>query len=133
MQVDIYMPKPWNSGLLSWRLNKNSGGLIGETIANLAPWRVDKPFDFGGEWHTFTYKITDFVLKEADGPDTMTLGVWLEKYAKTYTSLFTFVNGNFMYQQNQQEDSQWTCTDITDLEINLANMRLVPLAPTDFE
>lgn len=133
MQVDIYMPKPWNSGLLSWRLNKNSGGLIGETIANLAPWRVDKPFDFGGEWHTFTYKITDFVLKEADGPDTMTLGVWLEKYAKTYTSLFTFVNGNFMYQQNQQADPQWTCTGITDLEINLANMRLVPLAPVDFE
>ena len=43
------------------------------------------------------------------------------------------VNGNFMYQQNQQADPQWTCMDITDLEINLANMRLVPLAPVDFE
>lgn len=38
-----------------------------------------------------------------------------------------------MYQQNQQADPQWTCMDITDLEINLANMRLVPLAPVDFE
>lgn len=133
MQVDVYMPKPWASGMLSWRLNKNSGGLSGEIIANLAPWRVNEPFDFGGEWHTFTYKITDFVLKKVDGPDTMKLGVWLEKYANTYTSLFTFVNGNFMYQQNQQADPQWTCTGITDLEINLANMRLVPLAPVDFE
>lgn len=133
MQVDMYMPKPWTSGMLSWRLNKNVGGLTGDVIANLAPWRVNESFDFGGEWHTFTYKITDFVLKKADEPDTMTLGVWLEKYAKTHTSLFTFVNGNFMHQQNQQEAPQWTCTDITDLEINLANMRLVPLAPVDFE
>lgn len=133
MQVDVYMPRSWTSGMLSWRLNKNSGGLIGEIIANLAPWRVNEPFDFGGEWHTFTYKITDFVLKQADGPETMTLGVWLEKYAKTYTSLLTFVNGNFMYQMNQQADPQWTCEDIADLEINLANIRLIPLALVDFE
>ena len=133
MQVDVYMPRFWTSGMLSWRLNKNSGGLIGEIIASLAPWRVNEPFDFGGEWHTFTYKITDFVLKQADGPETMTLGVWLEKYAKTYTSLLTFVNGNFMYQINQQADPRWTCEDIVDLEINLANIRLVPLALVDFE
>lgn len=133
MQVDVYMPKLWTSGILSWRLDKNSGGLIRDITANLAPWKVDEPFDFGGEWHTFTYKITDFVLKEADGSDTMRLGVWLEKYAKTTTTLLSFVNGNFMHQQNQPEDPQWACTDIKDLEINFANMRLVPLVPVDFE
>lgn len=131
MQVDMYMPTPWISGMLAWRVNKDGGGLNGTRNINIAPWRVDKPFDFNGEWHTFTYRFTDFILDTAGESETMTLGAWLSKYAITYTSLFTFSNGNFMYKNGQTADPQWNCVNITDFEMGLANMRLVPLVPIE--
>lgn len=131
MQVDMYMPAPWISGMLAWRVNKDGGGLNGTRNINIAPWRVDNPFDFNGEWQTFTYRFTDFILDTAGEAETMTLGAWLSKYAITYTSLFTFSNGNFMYKYGQTADPQWNCVNITDFEMSLANMRLVPLAPIE--
>lgn len=129
MQVDVYMPKPWISGMLAWRVNKDGGGLNGTRNINLAPWRVNEPFDFNGEWHTFTYKFTDFILDTVIEAETMTLGAWLGKYAGTYTTLFTFANGNLKYRNGQSPDPQWTCVAITDFEMGLANMRLIPLVP----
>ncbi len=133
MQVDVYMPEPWTSGMLAWRVNKDGGGLNGTRNINVAPWRVNEPFEFNGDWHTFTYKFTDFILETASESETMTLGAWLSKYAVTYTTLFTFANGNFMYKNGQTADPQWECTPITDFEMGLANMRLVPLVPIDLE
>ncbi len=105
---------------------------MGTRNINVAPWRVNEPFDFNGEWHTFTYKFTDFLLDTAAGePETMTLGAWLSKYAITYTSLFTFGNGNFMYRSGQTADPQWNCVAITNFEMGLANMRLIPLVPIE--
>lgn len=129
MQVDVYMPKPWISGMLAWRVNKDGDGLNGARNINMAPWRVNEPFDFNGEWHTFTYKFTDFILDTAVEADTMTLGAWLGKYAGTYTTLFTFANGNLKYRNGQSPDPQWTCVAITDFEMGIANMRLIPLVP----
>ena len=131
MQVDVYMPNPWNSGVLSWRVNKDRS-VNGPTVLNMAPWKREKEFAFGKEWHTFTYKFTDFVLPESE-KETLTLGVWLSKYAANssgtaYTSLFTFVNGNLMYKDKEEPDPQWDCVPITNFEMNLANMRLVPLS-----
>lgn len=131
MQVDVYMPKPWISGMLAWRVNKDGGGLNGTRNINMAPWRVNEPFDFNGEWHTFTYRFTDFILDTAVEAETMTLGAWLSKYADTYTTLFTFANGNFKYRVGQTADPQWNCVGITDFEMGLANMRLIPLVPID--
>ena len=131
MQVDMYMPDSWISGMLAWRVNKDGGGLNGTRNINIAPWRVDNPFDFNGEWQTFTYRFTDFILDTAGEAETMTLGAWLSKYAITYTSLFTFSNGNFMYKHGQTADPQWNCVNITDFEMSLANMRLVPLVPIE--
>lgn len=133
MQIDMYMPEWWTSGVLGWRINKDGGGLNGSRNINVAPWRVNKPFDFNGEWHTFTYKFTDFILDTAGESETMTLGTWLSKYAVTYTTLFTFANGNFMYRNGQTADPQWNCVNITDFEMGLANMRLVPLTPIELE
>ncbi len=79
----------------------------------------------------FTYRFTDFILDTAGESETMTLGAWLSKYAITYTSLFTFSNGNFMYKNGQTADPQWNCVNITDFEMGLANMRLVPLVPIE--
>lgn len=132
MQVDVYMPNPWNSGVLSWRVNKDKGTINSSTILNMAPWKKEEEFAFGKEWHTFTYKFTDFVLPESE-KETLTLGVWLSKYAANSsgtacTSLFTFVNGNLMYKDKENPDPQWDCVPITNFEMNLANMRLVPLS-----
>ena len=33
-----------------------------------------------------------------------------------------------MYKDKEQPDPQWDCVDITNFEMNLANMRLVPLS-----
>ena len=126
VQIDMYMPSPWMSGMLAWRVNKDGGSVNGSQIYNLAPWTVGNPLNFHGEWRTFTYKFTDFAF--TDDKETLTLGVWMSKYAmngsSVYTSLLTFVNGNFI---SKVPDPQWDCVPITDFEMNLANMRLVPL------
>lgn len=139
MQLDVYMPAPWISGMLAWRIDKDAGSVNGSRVLNVAPWTVGNSFDFGGEWYTLTYKFTDLVLATGEA-ETMTLGVWLGKYGMTAkdvtkiaTSLFTFVNGNCMYRSGQTADPQWNCVPITDFEMGLANMRLVPLAPIEFE
>lgn len=137
MQVDVYMPEPWISGMLAWRVNKDGGVFNGSRNINLAPWRVDEPFNFNNEWHTFTYKFTDFILGAGEA-ETMTLGVWLDKYATNksdntttpHTTLFTFANGNLKYQSGEA-DPQWDCVPITYFEMGLANMRLIPLVPID--
>lgn len=129
MQVDVYMPKPWTSGMLAWRVDKDKSRQNGSRCINVALWKENKPFDFHGEWCTVTYKFTDFILEKGE-PETMALGVWLSKYAATYTSLLTFINYNYMYS-GQTPDSQWNCVDITDFEMGLANMRLIPLVPID--
>ncbi|MBD3590943.1 glycan-binding surface protein [Bacteroides sp. GM023] len=131
LQVDVYMPNSWSSGTLAWRVDKDRS-IDGPRVLNMAPWRKEKEFAFGKEWHTFTYKFTDFALTDSE-KETLTLGVWLSKYAAksdgaAYVSLFTFVNGNLMYKDKEQPDPQWDCVDITNFEMNLANMRLVPLS-----
>ena len=104
---------------------------------NIAPWTVGNPFDFDGEWHTFTYKLTDFVLS-TEVKETYTLETWLAEYAMKRNSttgiwspcisLFTFANGNFMRNNgNNTPDPQWACVNIVNFEMGLANMRLVPL------
>ena len=54
---------------------------------NIAPWTVGNPFDFDGEWHTFTYKLTDFVLS-TEVKETYTLETWLAEYAMKRNSTF---------------------------------------------
>ena len=143
MQVDVYMPNPWNSGMLAWRMDKDGGTLNSNRIMNIAPWTVGNPFDFDGEWHTFTYKLTDFVLS-TEVKETYTLETWLAEYAMKRNSttgiwspcisLFTFANGNFMRNNgNNTPDPQWACVNIVNFEMGLANMRLVPLTPVAFE
>ena len=142
MQLDVYMPTPWMSGMLAWRIDKDAGSGNGSRVLNVASWTVGNSFDFGGEWHTLTYKFTDFILATGEA-EVMTLGAWLSKYgmtakdvSKIATSLLTFVNGNCMYkngQDSQFADPQWDCVPITDFEMGLANMRLVPLVPIEFE
>lgn len=143
MQVDVYMPNPWNSGMLAWRMDKDGGTLNSNRIMNIAPWTVGNPFDFDGEWHTFTYKLTDFVLS-TEVKETYTLETWLAEYAMKRNSttgiwspcisLFTFANGNFMRNNgNNTPDPQWACVNIANFEMGLANMRLVPLTPVAFE
>lgn len=131
LQVDVYMPNSWSSGTLAWRVDKDRS-IDGPRVLNMAPWRKEKEFAFGKEWHTFTYKFTDFALTDSE-KETLTLGVWLSKYAAksdgaAYVSLFTFVNANLMYKDKEKPDPQWDCVDITNFEMNLANMRLVPLS-----
>ncbi len=36
-----------------------------------------------------------------------------------------------MYKNGQTADPQWNCVNITDFEMGLANMRLVPLVPIE--
>ena len=142
MQLDVYMPRPWVSGMLAWRIDKDGGSGNGSRVLNVAPWTVGNSFNFGEEWHTLTYKFTDFILATGEA-EVMTLGAWLSKYGMTAkdvnkiaTSLLTFVNGNCMYkngQDPQSADPQWNCVPITDFEMGLANMRLVPLVPIEFE
>ena len=72
MQLDVYMPTPWMSGMLAWRIDKDAGSVNGSRVLNVAPWTVGNSFDFGGEWHTLTYKLTDFILATSEA-EIMTL------------------------------------------------------------
>ena len=127
MQVDVYMPNPWNSGMLAWRMDKDGGTLNSNRIMNIAPWTVGNPFVLSTEVkETYTLEtwLAEYAMKR-----NSTTGIW-----SPCISLFTFANGNFMRNNgNNTPDPQWACVNIVNFEMGLANMRLVPLTPVAFE
>jgi len=121
IQMDIYVSSngrpEWNTGYLSYRLNKDQSSLTSSMIANVAMWNVQEPADFSDGWKTLTIPLTAFRMVAGDA--TMTLGGLIGQLkSSNLQTIIKLVN----YPLDDLHPSQ----DLRNFQFSMANMRLVP-------
>ncbi|WP_288359622.1 glycan-binding surface protein [uncultured Bacteroides sp.] len=112
LQADIYMNHDWSTGIVGWRMNKNTGKINSENAWNVASWTNDNSYKFNGSWKTLTFPIH---VKFA------TLGEAIDAWcADSGThSLFTILNFDVL-------SAGLTMKEVTDFQMFVTNLRLVP-------
>jgi hypothetical protein len=123
VQMDIYVstngqPK-WNSGYISYRLNKDQNSLTSSTVANVAGWDGYDIMDFSDGWLTFTIPLTAFPMATQTGLTSLSAFIASLRASKLQT-IFTFVNYTL--------DSSHPARDMNSFQFNIADMRLVTTA-----
>ncbi len=121
IQMDLYVVSDgvpeWNTGYLSWRLNKNGGTTSGDYLANVAGWSADGPMSFEGGWRTFTIPLTAFGVVES-GKDA-NLGAFIsDLISRNYVTILCLENYNL--------DGLPPMHDLDSFQFCVANIRLVP-------
>ena len=123
IQMDIYVSSngepQWNTGYLSYRLNKDQSSLTSSMIANVAMWQNDIPADFTDGWKTLTIPLTAF--KSIAGDATMNLGGLIGQLKSS--NLQTIIK-----LVNYPLDALHPVKALDSFQFCVANMRLVPYA-----
>ena len=121
IQMDIYVSSNgmplWNTGYLSYRLNKDQSSLTSAMLANVALWEKDAPADFSDGWKTLTIPLTTF--KSIAGDATMNLGGLIGQLKSG--NLQTIIK-----LVNYPLDTQHPVQALDNIQFCIANMRLVP-------
>lgn len=121
IQMDIYVysngQPVWNSGYLSYRLNKDVSSLSNSMTANVASWSEGAYTSFAHGWYTFTIPLSDFTI--TNNSSTSTLGglISLLKSSNLQT-IMTVVNYTL--------DDLHPAKSLDSFQFNIANIRLVP-------
>ena len=126
IQFELYMPSPWISGAIPFKMNKNRGGTNYAYLYNITPWEWKKtvtgslelsPFKFENGWKTITLKFSDFPTLEMSS---------LKEYSTSLQSnSFESLVGYANYDLN--EDGH-TAQAVNNFQMYMANFRLVPIA-----
>ena len=121
IQMDLYVVSDgvpeWNTGYLSWRLNKNGSTTSGDYLANVIGWSADGPMSFAGGWRTFTLPLTAFGIVES-GKDA-NLGAFInDLIGRNYVTILCLENYNL--------DGLPPMHGLESFQFSVANMRLVP-------
>lgn len=129
IQMDIYVysdGRPeWNTGYLSWRLNKDNSSLSTIMSANVAMWDKDNPVSFAEGWRTFTIPLSKF--KVTANSATSTLGTLIASLKSS--NLQTIIK-----LVNYPLDELHPVQKLNQFQFSMANIRLVPYwMPTNTE
>ncbi|WP_294350231.1 glycan-binding surface protein [uncultured Sphingobacterium sp.] len=125
IQFDLYMPSPWISGAIPFKMNKNRSGVNYAYLYNITPWEWKKvitgglelnPFKFENGWKTITLKFSDF--------PTLAMSSLKDYSTSLQTNGFESLVGYTNYDVN--EDGH-TPQAVKNFQMYLANFRLVPL------
>lgn len=121
LQMDIYVTADgepvWNTGYISYRLNKDQNGLTSSVVANVAPWTEEEPISFGDGWKTLTIPLSAFAMTKSSS--TSTLGGLINSLkSSNLQTIFTLVN----YPLDALHPSKV----VSNFQFSVANMRLVP-------
>lgn len=123
IEMDVYVysnGQPlWNTGFLSFRLNKDAQKTINQQwFAQTAMWDSSSPVSFTDGWHTFRIPMSEFRITSQT--QYSTLG-GLANYLLTnkIQSLIKLVN----YQLDTLHPAQ----TLNSFQMNIADIRLVPL------
>lgn len=125
IQFDLYMPSPWVSGAIPFKMNKNRSGVNYAYLYNITPWEWKKvitgglelnPFKFENGWKTITLKFSDF--------PTLAMSSLKDYSTSLQTNGFESLVGYTNYDVN--EDGH-TPQAVKNFQMYLANFRLVPL------
>lgn len=121
IQMDIYVysngEPVWNTGYLSYRLNKDVSSLSNSMTANVAMWSSDNYTSFSGGWYTFTIPLSEFTVTQMSGTSTLGGLISLLKNSNLQT-IMTLVNYSL--------DDLHPAKSLDTFQFNIANIRLVP-------
>ncbi len=117
LQMDIFvysdgLPQ-WNTGYLSWRINKNNSW-NSSMVANVAMWQNDEPADFSSGWKTMTIPLSEFSVTSTQSGKT--LGALIS----------TSMMESLLCLENTELDELHTAHSLEAFQFNVANIRLVP-------
>lgn len=120
IQMDIYAvmdgQPQWNTGYLSYRMNKDRNSTGDGSVANTAGWGQDAPMRFEEGWMTYTIPLTQFAMTKSLTLDQL---------------ISNLISGNLqtiLTVMNYQLDSDHPAHEVSDFQFSVANIRLVPLA-----
>lgn len=121
IQIDINVStngeNVWNSGYLSYRLNKDQNTLTSAAVANVALWDRDNPADFSDGWLTLTIPLTAFKMVSSSANTTIGALISSLKGSNLQT-IVTFVNYPL--------DDLHPAREMDSFQFCLTNIRLVP-------
>lgn len=121
IQMDIYVysdGKPeWNTGYLSYRLNKDYSSITHEMAANVAMWSIGAPMSFADGWYTITIPLTTFKVTKNSGYETIGGLISALKRGNLQTILKLV---------NYQLDESHPVQALSSFQFNMADVRLVP-------
>ena len=123
IQMDIYVKTDslpeWNTGYLSYRLNKDQNSLTSSMVANVAMWNVDSPANFSDGWKTLTIPLSSFQMIAGDPAQSLGSLIGQLKSSNLQT-IIKLVN----YPLDDLHPAQ----EVGSFQFCRANMRLVPYA-----
>lgn len=107
----------WNTGYLSYRLNKDQSSLTSSAVANVAMWDRDNDADFSGGWLTLTIPLTSFSM--VSSTSNTTIGALISSLkASNLQTILTYVN----YPMDELHPAR----ALDSFQFCLTNIRLVP-------
>lgn len=123
LQMDIYVSTDgepvWNTGYVSYRLNKDQSSLTSSMLANVALWSEDSPVSFADGWKTFTIPLADFAVTKSSATSTLG-GLIASLKSSNLQTILTLVN----YPLDELHPAK----EVKKFQFNIANIRLVPYA-----
>ncbi len=121
IQMDIYVSTDgepiWNTGYISYRLNKNNSGLTSDMLANVAMWSDGAPVSFANGWQTFTIPLSTFAVTSSSATSTLG-GLVAHLKSNNLETLLTLVNYTL--------DGLHPAKEVSNFQFSVANIRLVP-------
>lgn len=121
LQMDIYVSTDgepvWNTGYISYRLNKDQNNLTSSMLANVAMWSDNDPASFSDGWRTFTIPLSAFGVTKSSAASTLGGLINLLKSSNLQT-LLTLVNYPL--------DELHLAKAVSNFQFSIANVRLVP-------
>lgn len=123
LQMDVYVTADgepvWNTGYISYRLNKDQSSLTSSVVANVAMWTEEEPMSFADGWKTLTIPLSAFSMTRS--PSTATLGGLINSLmSSNLQTILTLVNYSL--------DALHPAKEVSNFQFNIANIRLVPYA-----
>lgn len=121
LQMDIYVSTDgepvWNTGYISYRLNKDQNSLTSSMLANVAMWNDNESASFADGWRTFTIPLSAFDVTRSSATSTIG-GLISSLKSSNLQTLLTLVNYSL--------DELHHAKAVSNFQFNIANIRLVP-------
>ena len=117
IQFDLYCNKPWSSGVVVLRINKDQSGINQAAIYNLAPWSASNPYAFTSGWRTQTVRFAQF---PSIGESTAIADYIDNLKTNNRITIFGFINDDC------NKDGH-TPSVIDGFQMFMANVRIVPV------
>lgn len=122
IQMDIYVVSDgipvWNTGYLSYRLNKDQNSLTSSMLANVAMWEKGNPVSFEDGWKTLTIPLSTFAATSENTSMTTIGGLVSSLKSSNLQTLITLVN----YPLDVMHPS----VEVGSFQFCIADIRLVP-------